>query len=63
MENETDYKCDANGDIDINYYMHEAEQMRAECISQLFAAFKSWLHDSTHNLADKLFSHHNHLPH
>jgi hypothetical protein len=63
MENETDYKCDAKGDIDINYYLHEAEQMRAEYISELATSFKNHLHESVHKLAEKLFSHHSHLPH
>jgi dsDNA-binding SOS-regulon protein len=63
MANEIEYKYDANGDIDMNYYLHEAEQMRAEYILELFTALKTWLHDSAHKTAEKLFSHHTHLPH
>ncbi len=63
MENEIEYKCDRNGDLDINYYLHEAEQLRAKYILELFTAFKNWLYNSTHKIADKLFSHHRHLPH
>lgn len=63
MNNEIDIKYDTNGEIDVNYYLHEAEQMRAEYISQLFTAFKNWLNDATHKLAEKMFSQHRHLPH
>jgi hypothetical protein len=63
MSNEIEIKYDANGDIDMNYYLHEAEQLRAEYILELFTSFKSWLHESTHKVAEKLFSQHTHLPH
>jgi hypothetical protein len=63
MANEIEIKYTANGEIDLNYYLHEAEQMRAEYILELFSTFKTWLHDSTHAIAEKLFSHHNQLPH
>jgi hypothetical protein len=63
MENNIDIKYDANGDIDINYYIHEAEVKRAQYLRELAIEFKAWLHESAHKLAEKLFSHHRHLPH
>jgi hypothetical protein len=63
MANEIELKYNANGEIDMDYYLHEAEQMRAEYILELFTAFKTWLHNSTHKVAEKLFSQHVHLHH
>lgn len=63
MENETEFKLNEHGDIDLNYYMHKAEVMRADCIKQMYTDFKNLLHSFTHKVATKLFHSHQHLPH
>ena len=63
METEIEIKYDAHGDIDLNYYLREAEAKRAEYLRELAITFSAWMHESTHKLAEKLFSTHRHLPH
>ncbi len=63
MTNEFEFKTDENGEIDLNYYMHEAEQMRADYIAELASDFKKWLHNKAHNLSVKLFSQYRQLTH
>lgn len=63
MDTEIEIKYDANGEIDMNYYLHEAEIKRAEYLRELATEFKAWVYESAHKLAEKLFSQHKHLPH
>ena len=37
---DVDLKLDANGEVDLNYYLHRAETLRAEYLSELYLSTK-----------------------
>ncbi len=49
-----DIKYTANGDIDVNYYMHRAETLRGEYVAGLFAAAGKGIKKIWHAIIDKL---------
>jgi hypothetical protein len=63
MKQNAELKLDANGEVDLDYYLHKAELMRAMYIAEQFSALKSWLHTLAERVAMRLFSQHRHLPH
>ncbi len=40
LDYDVDLKLDANGEIDLNYYLHKGESLRAEFLSELYLSAK-----------------------
>ena len=48
MKQQGEFKLDKYGRVDVDYYVAQAHDMRAEHMSKMWTAFKSWLASHMH---------------
>ena len=42
MSNQIEYKVDADGAVDVEYYLNRGHELRAEYLSELSSELKAW---------------------
>ncbi len=60
---DVDLKLDANGEIDLNFYLHRAETMRAQFLSELYLSAKKKIKNTAITLYETFISVNGHPSH
>ncbi|MCP4077784.1 MAG: hypothetical protein GY744_16555 [Gammaproteobacteria bacterium] len=60
---DVDLKLDANGEIDLNFYLHRAETMRAQFLSELYLSAKKKIKNTAITFYERFISVNGHPSH
>ena len=63
MKQDLNIKYNAYGEVDVDYYIYQAKQMRSEYMAKQLSALGKKIHYLVHKIAEKLFGSHTHVTH